>query len=170
MRTIHFSLICGMLSKLTHLCLLFILTIVSVEAGENITTIILINGDPVLAEIDKKGEVIKRIIEVPDYFISTRSHERLVQLSIARAKGLSDVKGDIEPLIELACIEDINRISYNFGRLSPGDAGKNLIASNSDERLPGKIYSNPGLPSLDINAIKRIVKREKYFIPERIFS
>ena len=67
----------------------------SVKAEEEfITTIILINGEAELADITKSGEVLKRIIAVPEYFHSRSSHNRLVKRSKEKAEGLSS---DLRP-------------------------------------------------------------------------
>lgn len=59
--------------------------------SESLNTIILINGDAVLVKIDQKGEILKKYINVPEYFSSGRSHESLVQRAIGKIKGLSRV-------------------------------------------------------------------------------
>ena len=55
------------------------------------TTIILINGQAALVDLNPKGEILKRYIAVPDYFTSYRSHESLVRRSIERAKSMRDI-------------------------------------------------------------------------------
>lgn len=54
-------------------------------------TIILINGDAVLVKLGPKGEILKKYINVPDYFTSGRNHESLVQRAVSRVKELSAV-------------------------------------------------------------------------------
>ena len=74
--------------------------------AENMTTIILLNGDPILAEITQEGDFVKEILEVPDYFTSSQSHERLVARSISKAKGLSHVEEEEtkeSPAMESLC-------------------------------------------------------------------
>lgn len=59
--------------------------------AESLNTIILINGEAVLVKIDQKGEILKKYINVPEYFTSSRSHESLVQRALGKVKGLSSV-------------------------------------------------------------------------------
>ena len=53
------------------------------------TDIILINGVAVLADYDKKGEILKEYAQVPYYFSSYQSHETIVERTTAEFKGLS---------------------------------------------------------------------------------
>ncbi len=43
------------------------------------TTIIIENGKAILADVDKNGEVVKRYLEVPEYFESEKSHDEKVK-------------------------------------------------------------------------------------------
>jgi len=67
------------------------LLITSTLSAENKTDIILINGMPALAEVTTKGALVKKIIDVPDYFRSSRSHASLLKRSLNKARGLSAV-------------------------------------------------------------------------------
>ena len=51
------------------------------------TTIVVENGRAYLAEVDGQGKVIKRFIEVPEYFDSEKSHEE----KVAAAKKKYDI-------------------------------------------------------------------------------
>ncbi len=72
---------------------LFMFSALSVFASNNedvLTDIILINGEAVLVDLDNKGEVLKKHIDIPEYFRSSRSHESLRRSSLIKAKSLSE--------------------------------------------------------------------------------
>ncbi len=78
-----------------HLLLLLFAILGSVQlfAGrEDLkTTIILIDGEAVLVDLNLKGDILKQYIHVDDYFTSWKSHESLVKRSIERAASMRDI-------------------------------------------------------------------------------
>ncbi len=71
------------------LTILVSLTFLRSEKDVMMTTIILINSEAVLVDLDERGEILNQHIRVSDYFTSSQSHETLVRRSINRMKGLS---------------------------------------------------------------------------------
>lgn len=73
----------------TILCFFFLsanfLALASAES-EVITTIILINREAELVDLDEQGEVLKRYVAIPDYFSSGRSHNSSLRKSLAQLK------------------------------------------------------------------------------------
>lgn len=58
--------------------MLIMLSCAQAAPVENKTTIILIDAKPVLVQLGPKGEIIDQYIDVPEYFRSYKTHERLV--------------------------------------------------------------------------------------------
>ena len=76
------------------ICLFLLGTCISsyAEAAVTKTTIILINSEAFLVDLDQTGEVMKKHIAVPDYFSSKYAHETQVRRSMAKVTGLSAVE------------------------------------------------------------------------------
>lgn len=72
-----------------------LLTANAEEAGVK-TTIILINSEAFLVDLDQTGEVMKKHMAVPDYFSSKYAHETQVRRSMAKVKGLSSIENGEE--------------------------------------------------------------------------
>lgn len=83
----------------------------STEDSEIITTIILINRQAELVDVNTEGEVLKRHLAVPDYFSSGRSHNRSLRKSLSLLKS--------------------------YGQHETIDASPNYMLPNSS-KLPGK--------------------------------
>lgn len=64
----------------------------STEDSEIITTIILINRQAELVDVNSDGEVLKRHLAVPDYFSSGRSHNRSLKKSLSLLKTYGAVE------------------------------------------------------------------------------
>ena len=64
----------------------------STEDSEIITTIILINRQAELVDVNSDGEVLKRHLAVPDYFSSGRSHNRSLKKSLSLLKSYGAVE------------------------------------------------------------------------------
>ncbi len=63
-------------------CCLFFSFFPLLVGAETVTDIILINGQAELVQMDKSGEILQRLIKVPDYFNSNRSHRSLKSASL----------------------------------------------------------------------------------------
>jgi len=81
------SVIVQSVQLLVTLYLMTIAATLFANDSEIITTIILINRQAELVDLDEEGEVLKRHIAIPDYFTSGRSHSRSLKNSIERSKG-----------------------------------------------------------------------------------
>ncbi len=62
-------------------------------SNETLTDIILINGNAELVEMDKKGDIIHRLLAVPNYFDSPQSHNSLKKKSMAQVQTVGDING-----------------------------------------------------------------------------
>lgn len=71
------------------------------------TTIILINSEAMLVDLDERGEILKQHILVADYFTSSQSHEALVRRSIDRIRDLSDI-GMIDQTVPSSSLQNDN--------------------------------------------------------------
>ncbi len=94
MKHINLSLLTG---KVLFVCLLFLTTFTSLIASsesEVITTIILIDRQAELVDVDQFGEVLRRHVAVPDYFSSGRSHNSSLRRSLKKVKDYGQLKTD----------------------------------------------------------------------------
>ena len=89
MKHIQLHLILRSLASILVLTMFFVTSLSSMSSDDIVTDIILINGYAVLVDIDNKGEVLKKHLDIPNYFRSSRTHESLRRSSLIKAKGLS---------------------------------------------------------------------------------
>lgn len=81
-----------MLKNLLISIFLVVSTTMAVAGSEALTTIILINSEAFLVDIDSDGEVLKKHIEVPHYFRSGQSHQALVQQAMRKSRPVYGMK------------------------------------------------------------------------------
>ena len=68
------------LQVLAALCLVLLLSTPAYSLDPNpAPTIVILDGEAILAEVDEEGAVIKKYIAYPDYFVSNKSHEEKVE-------------------------------------------------------------------------------------------
>lgn len=94
MKHINLSLLIG---KMLFVSLLFLTTFASLFASsesEVITTIILIDRQAELVDVDQFGEVLRRHVAVPDYFSSGRSHKSILRSSLKKVKDYGFIQTD----------------------------------------------------------------------------
>lgn len=84
------------ITRKVRLALCFIVLIMNViplicAESEVITTIILINRQAELVDVDTEGEILKRHVAIPDYFSSGRSHKSSLKKSLSLIKDYGSV-------------------------------------------------------------------------------
>lgn len=128
-----FIKICKKYSYLFAICLVLFIGSQAHAEEELITTIILINGQAELVDVNKSGDVLKRIIAVPEYFKTSRSHGALVKKSIAKAHSLSKNNVDKNPTDYIAKVTEPKNMPALTTEKGP---------TNHDKHLKLKIPAN----------------------------
>lgn len=75
------------------------------------TTIVVIEGKALLVDVNEKGEVIRRYMEVPEYFSSKKDHEEKVEAAKKKYEILK--KHQIDQIRFLAFDESFSQLDEN---------------------------------------------------------
>lgn len=111
--------------RLITLTILLFSGLQSVEAQKVIRSIILINGEPYIADLTSNGSVLDRYQKVPEYFTSQLNDEQII--AMAEKKGLIS-EGTIELYAESLDSEDIPSLSEFRPDIESITASKQYIA------------------------------------------
>ena len=137
--------------KYTQIISALILSLFAFSASANIIadddynrTIILIDGDPYLVDLDDEGDLVDAIVPVPEYFVSEASHAVLVdRRSEDYASELANIKSRLlifsedSALIDQVAVDHVRDLArlYSKGYINEINIGAAHADTDQDEAL-----------------------------------